>query len=123
MKSTQEVIKQPVKHESAGYSYPDSHDPVCDRGFCNGCDEMISRRARNHRAGKSVGVAVRGATPDQPVRGCSVCKAPVYAGMTETQQVPVWAWNMNIDRASWALEAREGVAAPPLCPSCRAANS
>lgn len=116
----QTVIQTPVEHDG----YPKSHEPPCaTRGSCDGCNEMRSRRQRNFRAGKVVGVFVRGSSAQQPSGTCAGCKAPAYAGAAGTALI--WAWNHNVDRASWAVEPRgKNIAHPKsLCPRCRPATT
>lgn len=118
MISEQQVIRVPVKHDG----YPDSCEPPHRaRGddWCAGCDGMRKRRARNHRAGKYVGVSVRGSAPQEQSGSCSACKAPCFAA--EAGTVKAWAWNFDVDRAQWGIEPRDRNYAHPkgLCPRCR----
>lgn len=111
---TQEVIRETVTHDG----YPHSHEPLHKRNeVCGGCDDYRSRRGRNHRAGKSIGVSIRGRKPDEPSGGCKACKTPVYAA--QSGEAPAWAWNFDVDRAQWALEPRPAKSPRSLCPRCR----
>lgn len=117
MKPTQGVIRTPVPHDG----YPESHDPPHSKHDCSGCDEFTARRLRNHRAGKSIGVAVRGREPQEPSAQCAACGASCFAAQVGV--VKSWAWNHNVDRAHWAVEPRGRAAHPrTLCPRCRPAE-
>jgi hypothetical protein len=114
-KPEQQVIYELVRHDAG---YPDSHKPLHAReDNCHGCAEFKFRRGRNHRAGKSVGVAIRGESPDEPSGNCKSCGTPAYAAMSGT--ATAWAWNFDVDRAHWAVEERAKTHPSTLCPRCR----
>jgi hypothetical protein len=100
--------------------FPNYHQPLHNVSTCcSGCNERRARLRRNKRAGAVVGVVLEGTKAVEPVRSCSICQAPCYAGTSG--QVGVWAWNYNTDRGDWGLETHADNArkVPQLCPRCR----
>lgn len=112
-RAQQEVIHETRHHDG----YPDSHEPI-HRGkdCCPGCDERRDRMSRNRSAARLVGIELG---KDEKAGACKVCEAPVYAAKMPESQIPIWAWNKDVDRQRWGVEQREGHRVPTFCPSCR----
>lgn len=93
-------------------------EPGC---YCEKCEQLRFERKENARAAAVLCIKLNGAKPDNPLRSCIECKAPVYIGKAAANRpdLPIWAWQYETKRVDWGIEYAAPGSAPARCPRCR----